>query len=491
METFSDRRSATASLLFLGLLLLIAWLPVPLGSNRVWSAALMHAAAMGLLGVWCLRFVGHAAGVTPAIRRGKPALALFAVWMTYVAFQSLPLPTGMLAALSPQAFEHYSAAAGAGYTPLSSLSLDPGSTLAMLQKLAAYIGLFFLTLALLTSRRRLRLMLIVLTLVGTVEAFYGILAYVGRGHFVLWYPGIAGNSVSGTYVNRNHFAGLMEVTIPAAMGLLITRSSPHYGRGWRQTLRSGMDFVLKDTGWVSFCLLIMSTALILSTSRGGVAALVFSVGFVVGLAVLFRSGRAVESRIPLKVGVLAIVGVAWLGAGGIVEKLENVGFANNRGDIREAIYVMVGDFWLTGSGAGTFQWVFPAYKTEALGSGYYEHAHNDFLELLSEQGVIGFALAAIAIGILLIKIISAYLRRRDPVMRGALFFSLCASTSLLAHGVVDFNLNIPANAALFFISLGVGLVAADLDRGGVGRERLYRDSTSADDSGGQHLRPAA
>ncbi len=487
----NSRPSSASSALFFGLLLMIAWLPVPLGSNRVWSAGLMHAAAMVLLGAWCLRFIAHGTVVTPALRNASTALGFCVLWLAYVALQALPLPPALLAALSPKAFEHYSVTAVAGFAPLSTLSLDPGSTLAMLQKISAYVALFFLTIVLLTSRRRLRLMLTVLTLVGTAEAFYGILVYLGRGHFELWYPGIWGNSVSGTYVNRNHFAGLMEVTIPAAIGLLIARSTVHYGRGWREALRGSMDFALKDTGWVSFCLLIMCTALILSTSRGGVAALVFSIGFAVALAVFFRRGRAEESRVPLKVGVVAVVGVTWLGAGGIVEKLETVGFANNRGDIREAIYAMVGDFWLTGSGAGTFQWVFPAYKTEALGGGYYEHAHNDFLELLAGQGVIGFVLAGGAICILLFKIISGYLRRRDPLMRGALFFALCGATSLLAHGLVDFNLNIPANAALFFILLGVGLVAADLERGGGRRRRHYGDHVMADASSQQDLRPAA
>jgi O-antigen ligase len=490
-EANDSRASATSSALFFGLLLVIAWLPVPLGSNRVWSAGVLHAAAMVLLGIWCLRFVAPGSAVRQVPRSARAVLGFFALWLVYVAFQVLPLPPALLAALSPKAFEHYSVAAGAGFAPLSTLSLDPGSTLAMLQKISAYIALFFLTIVLLTSRRRLRLILTVLTLVGTAEAFYGILAYFGRGHFELWYPGIWGNSVSGTYVNRNHFAGLMEVTIPAAIGLLIARSTAHYGRGWREALRGSMDFALRDTCWVSFCLLIMCTALILSTSRGGVAALAFSIGFAVAVAVFFRRGRTEELRVPLKVGVVAMVGVAWLGAGGIVEKLETVGFANNRGDIREAIYGMVGDFWLTGSGAGTFQWVFPAYKTEALGGGYYEHAHNDFLELLAGQGVIGFVLAGGAICILLFRIVSGYLRRRDPLMRGALFFALCGATSLLAHGLVDFNLNIPANAALFFILLGVGVVAADLERGGGRRRRRYGEQTMVDDFNEQEPRSIA
>ncbi len=283
----------------------------------------------------------------------------------------------------------------------------------------------------------------------------------------------------------------MEITIPAAIGLLLAHSTVHYGRGWREVVRSVMDFVLRDTGWISFCLLVMCTALILSTSRGGVAALMFAVSLTALLAVMMRGRDTAESRLPLKLGAFVVVGVVWLGAGGIAEKIERVGFASNRADIREAIYPMIGDFWLTGSGAGTFRWVFPAYKTDALGGGYYEHAHNDFLELLSEQGVVGFILVGVAICLLLFKIVTAYLRRRDPLIRGALFFSICGATSLFAHGLVDFNLNIPANAALFFVLLGVGAAAAETDSEGRRHRRRFTDRSHSENVTLQDQKKAA
>ncbi|MDH3413906.1 MAG: hypothetical protein OEM98_15670, partial [Gammaproteobacteria bacterium] len=121
IKASNSRNPTAASALFFGLLLLIAWLPLPLGSNRAWSAGLMHAATMVLVGAWCLKFAACGSGVTPALRNGKSALALLVLWLAYLAFQALPLPPPLLSALSPKAFEHYSLAAAAGNAPLSSL----------------------------------------------------------------------------------------------------------------------------------------------------------------------------------------------------------------------------------------------------------------------------------------------------------------------------------------------------------------------------------
>jgi O-antigen ligase len=451
--------------LLVGLLVLIGWLPIPLGSNRPWSWTLMHAATMALLGLWCVGYARRSTGVPEAIRENGLALLLLGLWVVYIGVQVLPMSGAILEVLSPNAYEHYATAAKAGFSPGFALSLDRGSSLAELQKISAYVALFFLTIALVTTRGRLRLALLALTLIGTLEALYGILAYLSKDHFGFWSPGIAANSVSGSYVNSNHFAGLMEVTVPAGIALMLAESRASFARNWRGVVNSVTEFLLKPTGWLSFCVLIMCTALILSTSRGGIAALLFGTGFAVALAAMFRGRSAPEYRIVRWTLGLVIVGVGWLGAGGLVDKIGNVGLTSNRQDLREVTMRIIEDFWLTGTGAGTFRWVFPIYKYEAFGSGYYEHAHNDFLELLSEQGIIGFAFAGVAITLLLGRIIVGYARRRDPLMSGALFFAVSGGTAMLAHGWVDFNFNIPANAAMFFVLLGLGAVSARLDSG--------------------------
>jgi O-antigen ligase len=428
----------------------------------------MHAITMALLALWCIGFARSSAAAPGSVRNNRVPLFFFSLWIAYIALQVLPMPAAILEILSPRAYAHYTTVQSAGFTPTFSISLDRGSSLGELQKISAYIALFFLTIALVTSRKRLRLVLVILTIIGTLEAFYAIVAYLARGQPVLSFFGADGRVVTGTYVNKNHFAGLMEVTIPAALGLMLAGSSKKYGHDWREALRKFADFFLRDAGWLSFCLVLMLTALILSASRGGIAALIFGTSFAVVVAVIFRGRGTRESGVLVRLTALVIVGVTWLGAGELVEKLENIGLASNRGDIRDTTLKIIEDFWLTGSGAGTFRWVFPIYKDGRFGSGFYEHAHNDYLELLSEQGIMGLMLAGIAIATLLLRIVIAYVRRNDSMVRGALFFAISASAALMAHGGVDFNFNIPANAAIFFVLLGVGAAAGRLETRGAG-----------------------
>ena len=167
---------------------------------------------------------------------------------------------------------------------------------------------------------------------------------------------------------------------------------------------------------------------------------------------------------------MAVVAALWLGAGTLVEKVQVRGLQSNRSDLRELSYEIIQDNLLFGTGAGTYRWTLPLYKDERLETGFYEHAHNDFLELLGEEGIVGFALIAAGIFLVLRRIAIGLSRRRDPLMRGALFAAFSGSLSLLVHGLVGFNLQIPANATYFFLVLGMGLVASELrDEGGAER----------------------
>jgi O-antigen ligase len=154
----------------------------------------------------------------------------------------------------------------------------------------------------------------------------------------------------------------------------------------------------------------------------------------------------------------------WLGSGQFTEKLQAAGLASDRGDLREVTYRMISDSPVAGTGLGTYRWVFPSYKDERFGSYFYEHAHNDYLEVLSEQGFIGFSLLAMGVLLILRSLMRALGRRRDPLVRGTLFAAIAGSVSLMVHGLVDFNFQIPANAGYFFVLLGLGTVASSLRR---------------------------
>jgi O-antigen ligase len=325
------------------------------------------------------------------------------------------------------------------------------------------VALLFSVLALTTSASRLRGLLTLVLLVGFLEALYGLLLYFGGDELGLWSPGQPQVTVSGTYVNQNHFAGLLEVTIPVGLGLLLSVWPEREElSGRKSTLHAGLKFMHGQRAVILFCVLIMTAALIMTASRGGAGALAVGVTVAVSIAAWKKGVRTRELVVGMMAVVLAAIAILWLGFGQFSEKLQATGFSSDRGDLRDISYRMVSDNPFFGTGLNTYRWVFPGYKDERFGSYFYEHAHNDFLEMLSEQGIIGFSLLAVGLSLIFVRVVRAYGRRRDPLVRGALFATIAGCVSLMVHGLVDFNFYIPANASYFFALLGLGIAASGL-----------------------------
>mgnify|MGYP001826355846 CR=1 FL=1 len=115
----------------------------------------------------------------------------------------------------------------------------------------------------------------------------------------------------------------------------------------------------------------------------------------------------------------------------------------------------------TGTGAGTFHVAFPNYQSLSM-SNYYQHAHNDYIEFLTDTGRIGFILLGGVVLISLATALTAMRKRHHPLMRGMAFASTMGIISLMIHSLTDFNLRIPGNVALFMIILALAYVAHSL-----------------------------
>jgi O-antigen ligase len=441
------------------MLLTLVWAPIPIGSNRVWSVALLQVGFFTLLGLWALAYAHRPFDLPGVLSRVRWPLMLLSAWALFPLLQLIPLPTGVAEALGgPGQALYREVPADLGTRP-GFISLDRGATISGFLWQGALLAFLVCVLALTTSAFRVRTLMTVILLVGFAEAVYGLLIYFGGSNLGLWNPGHAAGAVSGTYVNQNHFAGLMEVTIPIGLGLLMCdltdeRSRLHPGGSFEWLL-----FILSgQRGLIIFFVLTMTASLILTTSRGGTGSLAVGIGMAVLLAGMRRGIRAREVKLGAVAAMLVVAALLWTGPGNLPEKIQDVGLTSQRGDLREISYQMIGDSPWLGTGVGTYRWVFPSYKDARFGGNFYEHAHNDFLEVLGEQGLIGFTLLASGLCLIGLRIVRAYGQRRDPLMRGALFASIAGCTSLLVHGLVDFNLQIPANAAYFVALLGLGLV---------------------------------
>jgi len=460
-----NKRIASHRGLFVSLILILAWIPIPIGSNRSWSVALFEVGAVSIFGIWTLRYAYRPFIIPNTVKELRLALTILGIWLCFPLIQLIPAPTwlGQVISGAPQGL--YSQLPGLPVSGALYLSLDRSATLAGFLLQCALVAVFFGVVSMADSRKRLRALLVLFFVVGCAESLYGLIVYLGGGQIGLWDPGHDAGTVSGTYVNQNHFGGLMEMTIPAGMGLLLMgRTSQETGRGLRSALRSIVSTMMGQQGIVLFGLLVMFAALILSTSRGAVGSLAVGVIVAVSIAIMRKGARARELRVGLIAAVLMVFAMLWLGTGQLSSKLEFSGLASNRGDLREMSYRMIADSPVVGTGVGTYRWIFPRYKDQRFGSGFYEHAHNDYLEILGEQGIVGFSLLAIAFTMIAAKIVKAYRRHNEPLVRGALFAAIAGCTALLVHGFVDFNFQIPANAAYFSALLGVGAVAAGIGR---------------------------
>jgi hypothetical protein len=138
-------------------------------------------------------------------------------------------------------------------------------------------------------------------------------------------------------------------------------------------------------------------------------------------------------------------------------------------DIQAGDYLA--DFLLTGSGGGTFAGVFPGYRDASLIPLHFAHAHNDHLEFQLEYGLIGSVLLGSLVVVSLTAAVRVIRYRRDPLARGMAFATLLGVTAIMIHSLTDFNLHIPANAALFMVLLalpwiGLGLPPGSATAGG-------------------------
>lgn len=470
----APQRSRSSRCLFVAFLMLLVWLPLPLGSDRVWAVSVMAIATFLLLGVWSLGWLRRPYPLPEAAKSSSAAWILFGAWLAYVFLQTIPLPAPLVKLLSPAAYAlHELAIEPAGRW--QTLSVDGHTTRMEFVKYLSYVAIFFLGLVLTDSRRRLETLVMTLFLVGFAEAIYGLTArYVYPD--LLWNP--SHRSVSGTYLNRNHLAGLLELTIPCGLALFMTRLK---GISFFAPLRGGMRSliagVLHRRNLIMLCAIAMFGTLFLTTSRGGTLALLVSLVIVLAVGRRFGGRHAPESRlVPWLVVALAIA-VLSFGLGSMVGKIVDQGLENDRFEVWRSALRAAADFRWTGSGYGTFAVAHTPYRGAESRGIAVDHAHNDYLEQLSSGGIIGTLLLGGALVGVFVVIGRGYTQRRDPLMRAMLFASLTGTIALLLHGFVDFNFQIPANAAYFFVLLAIGCVATTLRTGATARRRV-RDARS-------------
>lgn len=452
-----DHHSRSPRFLFNIFLGLIFWVPIPLGSNRPWAWSLMEVWIFGIAIVWCALYPFAKTAITPAFKKAIPVIFCWSLWILIGSLQFIPIPLEWAALLNPKITEIYLDSAIWGSLSTIPLSIVPYTSHVEWLKGFSYLLFFCLTLLLVESRQRLRILGWLMVSSALFQALIGIFLLISKQQTWLayLYPS-TDNFATGTFVNRNHFANFLVLNIAVGTGLLIaglrSNTTPTHFKRWLLTF---FKQLFSYRAPLRIFLASVVIGVILSRSRMGNISLLVSLTVAGMFAIYSFKGNRRTMALLLASFLLIdlfLIGT-WVGIEHVVKRIENTELHQEG---RLAVYkdtaVLIKDHWLTGAGTGSFSNLFPRYRS-FYSDVNFRRAENDYLEILSEAGFIGFVLLGLPVLLSLFMAIRVQLQSKDQLLRGFSFASVMGITAMLLHAMSDFNLHIPANSAIFMILL--------------------------------------
>jgi len=428
----TSSRSVLDSVVLYGVVSLLLFGPLAAGAVRPWAIFVLEMSAALLFALWVLRQASS--GVVQFT--GNP---LFPPIIVFAALVVLQLVTGA----TTYRYQTFS--------------------LALLY--CAY-GLFcFLVVQCLRSTTQIKTLAFIFSAYGLVVAMFALVQSMTSNGKLYWLrtPRFGG-WIYGPYVNHNHYAGLMEMLAPIPLVFFLTRRA----QGWKKAMAAMAGGVMAST-------------IFLSGSRGGMAA--FIVQMAVLAIVLMKQRRGHRSNIGLGLFVLMVIGLLiWLGGSELTTRVASINLeARNElsGGVRTAIdrdgLRMFVRKPVLGWGLGVFPDVYPRYRSFYTNF-FINQAHNDYLQLLLEMGTLGFTTMVWFVVQLYRHGIAKIGNWSEDINDAIPLAAMLGITGILVHSFIDFNLQIPANAALFYV---LCVVAAIEQRFGRSIRKHVRRPTEA------------
>jgi O-antigen ligase len=394
-----------------GIAALLLFCPLAFGAVESWAVFILQSVTTILFMVWLFG----------QMRAAQPVILWTPLFRPMLAFQAL-ICIQLLPGIS--AYRH------ATYSGL-------------LLYLAYGVACFLITQTL-TRTTHIRRLATAAAIYGTGTAMFAVLQSLSSPTKLYWLrtPRFGG-WIYGPYVNHNHYAGLMEMLAPIPLVFAFSR----YARG-------------KERWAAASAAAFMGATIFLSGSRGGMIA--FAIQVAIFLCFLFREQTAGRAAFLMTTFLaVSLISIAWIGGSDVTARLSTVSTNKHSeiaGDIRFKInrdtLRMFEHRPVLGWGLGTFETVYPQFRSFYTNF-LVDKAHNDYLQLLAETGIVGFAL--------MIWFLVSTFRTALPKIRnwpsnvnGAVALAaLVGISGILVHSFVDFNLEIPANALFFYVLCAV------------------------------------
>ena len=392
--------------LFFILSALLIFGPLAFGAVEEWSELVLQAGAVVLLCIWAFREATVRQLFLPAFALLQPLLLFFGLVVAQLALR---------------------------------MTVYPFATFNELMKDVVYGIVFIVAAHCFRTEKRLRWFAMTFTIFGFLLALFALVQNLTGADKLYWVRPNHGEPLNmfGPYVNHNHYSGLMELLTPVSMGIAL-----HEKVSWPKRMLA------------AFAGMVMAASIVLSLSRSGMIAMLIEIVFLV--MVLYGVNRSSHTTLMLVAFFVVTLGfLTWLNGAGVFDRIESIS-SEWKTDIMVGRAAMSRDTFhmflqkpIAGWGLGTFPSVYPQFRT-FFTNFYIDHAHNDYVEVLAETGVLGF-------GAMLWFLVQLYRtgfgkiqRQRGPWQSAMTLAALTGCTGFLVHGFTDFNFHIPANAAMFF-----------------------------------------
>jgi O-antigen ligase len=355
---------------------------------------------------------------------------------------------------------------------VKSLSLDPYSTRLILVQVVALLIYFAASLVFIDTPKRLRLIVRTITIFGFLLAIFGLTQSFTTSK-VYWIRELPQSQPFGPFINRHHFAGYMELALALPLGLLFSGA-----------LEKEKRFIY------IFAVGLMSVALMMTNSRGGLISLGAEIAFLVAVTGFRRRrsrrksaekksdirGAAIRAGLALALIVAVLGSVALLGGENGLSRLLGSINTDDPTTGRTHFWSVTVDIIKThpilGVGLGAYSVVYTGYDSRN-GLFRLEQAHNDYLQVLSDSGIVGAVLGLFFV-VSLFRMGFARRQSEDYFRRGVATGALAGCFAVLVHSFFDFTLHTTSNALLFLILAAMATLNGRVEDASAVQKRRHR-----------------
>ncbi len=433
--------------------------PLAFGSVETWSIAIVE----------CLVFATALTYILEIRHRSVPLLKVPGILplfllLGYMWGQLIPLPSSVVQLIAPGIYEAYipilNIQGGHHWIPLT---VNQKSTILEALRITSYVFFYIFTVQLLSRKERLIKTVQIVAGLATAIAFFAILQKFTSPDLIYWFRQSPGGHPTGPWVYRNHYAGFMELLFPLVLALFFyyqpkLKTQP--------TFRSKIVSLLSSPSsnihfFLGFSVILILVSIFVSLSRGGIVSANLALFFF--LILLSRKSKHSKKILAFSLVGCLFLAVSSFGWEPFLARINSTTNAagvitDSRLPLWQYCIPLIKDFFMVGSGFGTFIHAFPQYNALPT-SIIFDHAHNDYIELLTDGGIIGFSLVAYFVCTTFYRGIKSLSKRKEPYSILLTIGALSSLFSILIHGFVDFNMHNGANGLYFFFLCGV-LVSA-------------------------------